>query len=212
MRVIFAPLVSDARGRFGGLVASAWRATRVVRRFEAPGNPNTALQQGVRMIFRNATRCYTCMTTRFRAAWEAYQTGKNFTGRNAFIARQVPALQGDVNLNDFVGTPGDASTLQPTIASVTPGAGSLTVAVNAPTPPAGWTITTIVAFAIRDSDWDAALQSVFSYEAEDAAAPYSIVISGLAAVLHQVRAFIVWLAPDGSTRYSACSSSTGTPT
>jgi hypothetical protein len=212
VKVIYAPLVSDARGRFGGLVMSAWRATRLARRFRAPSNPKTAPQVGVRYIFINATRSWLQQKTNERAAWVSFALGKNFTGRNSYIAKQVPALKGDTDLTDLVGTPGDASTLAPSITSVTPGAGQLTVAIGAPSAPTGWTIVKAVAFAIRDTNWSAPVTGIGHYESEDATSPYEVIITGLAALKHQVRAFLVWTAPDASTRYSASAASDGTPT
>jgi len=212
MKLSYGAVVQDARGRFGGTVHSAWRATRVLRRFRAPSNPNTTLQQEVRRIFINCTRSYLAFGTRVRAAWLAFAVGKNFTDRNHYIAVQVPRLKGKANLNDYEGTPGDPYAPMCSISSVTPGAGQLTVNCIAPTAPPGYTLTCIAAEAIRDQDWGNVIDGLAHYEAEDATPPYAIVITGLIAMLHQVRAFCVWVAPDGKTRYSLSAKSTGTPT
>ncbi|MGB8273918.1 MAG: hypothetical protein WCF16_01460, partial [Alphaproteobacteria bacterium] len=153
MKVTYAPLVSDARGRFGGLVMSAWRSARVCRRFRAPANPKTTLQLAVRRIFINSTRYFVRMKPITKAAWLSFAVGKNFQARNHLIALQVPALKTSANLVPLVGTPGDASTLMPTSISVVPGAGQLVITVGAPSAPTGWTLTSIVAFAVKDTDW-----------------------------------------------------------
>lgn len=213
MKVTYAPIVSDARGRFGGLVMSAWRATRVARRFREPANPKTTLQVAVRRIFINATRWWLANGTKTRAAWIAYAVGKNFQGRNKLIALQVPALKGDVNLNDMVGTPGDASTLAPVSMVITPGVTQLSVAVTAPSAPSGWTITEVVGFVVLDSNWSTAGIDVKQTEAFDATTPYTLLFTDLtSAALYQVRAWINWLAPDATQRYSASIAGTGTPT
>jgi len=212
MKLSYGAVVQDARGRFGGTVHSAWRATRVLRRFRAPGNPNTANQQEVRRIFINCTRSFLYFGTYVRAAWQAFAKGKNFTDRNHYVAVQVPLLKNQTNLNNYEGTPGDPYAPAPTITSVTPGSGQLTVNCGAPTAPAGYTLQGIAAEAIRDNDWSVAGVAVGHYEGWDPTSPYSIVITGLAAVLHQVRAFCVWTATGGQTRYSLSAKSTGTPT
>lgn len=212
MKLSYGAVVQDARGRFGGTVHSAWRGVRLLRRFRAPSNPKTALQVEVRRIFINCGRAWLAQQTITRAAWTTYAVGKNFTGRNKFIALQVPALKGDPALADFVGTPGDASTIAPASVTVTPGAGTLTCVVPTPTAPAGWTCTSAVVMAIQSSDWGSAGVSVAQAEGEDVTAPYSIALTGLPTVLFQVRAFYKWLAPDLSVRYSASASGSGTPT
>lgn len=212
MKVQYGPLVSDARGRFGGMVASAWRGTRMVRRFRAPKNPKTALQVEVRRIFINCMRCWQRQTTTVRAAWLAYAVGKNFVGRNHFVGAQVPVLKGKTNLNDYVGTPGDAGTLGAASITVTPSAATLTVVFNSVPTIAGWTVTKAVAYVLQDSDWGAVAPIVFQFEGEDVTSPYSVALTPLAAVLYQVRGFLVWLAPDGTTRYSISAPATGTPT
>jgi len=211
--VKYAPIVSDASGRFGGLVFSKWRATRVVRSFRAPSNPNSTDQAEVRAIFSNCGAAWLQQGTYTRLAWEAYAIGKNFLGRNAFIARQVPALQGIVNLDDYVGTPGDASTLAPVSMVVTPGATNLACAVTTPAVPSGWAIARVVAYALRDVNFAIAPATIEQKEATDATAPYAPDITGLTSQEdYNVRAFIVWTAPDSTTRYSASIAAQATTT
>lgn len=212
MIVYYGAIVADARGRFGGTVHSAWRGTRLVRVFRAPANPKTTDQLEVRRIFINLTRAWTVQGTETRAAWVSFALGKNFMGRNAMVAKQVPALNDQTDLNEMVGTPGDASTLPPVSIVVTPGAGQLAVTITEPTLPTGWTIAKCVAFAIKDSDWSTAGVDVSQTEGEDETTPFEVTLTDLSTVLYQVRAFIVWTAPDGSTRYSAALGDTGTPT
>jgi len=214
MKVTYAPLVSSASGRFGGLVASTWKGVALIRRFAPPANPNTLAQQEVRGLFKTLTKAYVTQTTKLRAAWESFASGKQFIGRNHWIALNIPLLKNDVALTDLAGTPGDASTLGPVGITVTPGVGTLTVAIAEPTLPTGWTISNAVAVCVKDNDWS----TVISYddlkwtETEDASSPYECVLASLDTVLYQVRAFLEWLAPDGTTRYSVSLASTGTPT
>ena len=213
MKLSYGAIVQDARGRFGGTVHSAWRATRLVRRFRAPANPKTAAQLEVRRIFINATRAWTVQGSRTRAAWESFSVGKNFLGRNVYIARQVPALKDQVDLAELIGTPGDASTLPPVSLVVVPGVGQLVCTVVTPTPPTGWTVTGVVCYCIKDSDWSTAGVDVTQTEGEDLETPYEITLDGaLATVLYQVAAFIIWEDPKGDARYSASLIDSDTPT
>lgn len=212
MRVLYGPLITDARGRFGGIVASAWKGTRLVRRYREPANPDTALQKEVRRIFANLTRAYVAQQTDTRAAWEAYADGKTMIGRNVMVKKQVPILNGETDCNLMVGTPGDASTIGCTHSSA-PGAGAITVTITEPSPlPTGWTITRAVAYCFKDSDWSTLGVDIKQTEGNDASSPYEVVLTGLDTVAYQVRAFLVWLAPDGTTRFSISSADQATPT
>ncbi|MBA7535227.1 hypothetical protein ES705_27480 [subsurface metagenome] len=212
MKITFAPIVSDARGRFGGLVLTAWRGVRVARRFRAPSNPKSTDQMLVRRIFQNATRAYALQNTVTRAAWVAFEAGKDFTARNAFIAKQVPALNDETDCDLMVGTPGDASTLVPTSATCTPGDTEISVAVVPPTPPTGWTVAACTSYCFLDSDWSSAPQDVTQVEATDEETPFTCLLQNLTNdVSYQVRSFITWLAPDASTRYSSAQIGQSTP-
>lgn len=212
MIVQYAPLVSEARGRFAGLVASAWRGVSVIRRYRKPANPKTADQMKVRRIFQNATRAFVLQNTETRNAWVAFAEGKDFTGRNSYIAKQVPALNDQTTLEFFVGTPGDASTLTPYTPVPTPGDGQLVVAVSTRPPPTGWTLTKVVCYCLQSTDWSGAPKIVDQVEGEDETSPYEITLTGLVNdQLYRVLAFCVWVEPGGETRYSLSSSADGTP-
>jgi len=213
VKLSYGAIVQDARGRFGGTVHSAWRATRLVRRFRKPANPKTTDQLKVRRIFLNSTRAWTVQNTETRNAWQSFALGKNFLGRNAMVAKQVPALNDQADLALFVPTPGDASTLPPVTVVATPGVGALVVVVTPPTVPTGWAITKVVAYCVKDADWsDAAVPDVNQTEAEAAVDPWECTLDTLDTVLYQSFGFVVWLAPDGTTRYSAALTHAGTPT
>lgn len=213
MKLSYGAIVQDARGRFGGTVHSAWRATRLVRRFRKPANPKTTDQLKVRRIFSNGTRAWTVQNTETRNAWQSFAVGKNFLGRNSFIGKNVPALNDQTDLVNFVPTPGDASTLPPLTVVATPGSGELVVVVTPPTAPTGWTITKVVAYCVKDDDWSAVgVPDVKQTEAEAAADPWECDLTGLETELYQTFGFVVWLAPDATTRYSASLTHAGTPT
>ena len=214
MKVTYGPIVSSASGRFGGLVASNWKGVDLIRRFRAPSNPDTVAQQEVRTAFQNLNRMFVTMQTETKAAWNSFATGRAYTGRNKFIGRNVPLIMGDANMNQFEGTPGDASTIPPVSMTVTPGVATLTVDITEPTTPTGWTLTSGQAACFEDFD-PTVLQSLADLvwtEDEDLTTPYSIALTGLNTVLYQAIGFLKWVAPDGTTRYSASLIDTGTPT
>jgi len=212
MKITYAPIISDASGRFGGMVFSKWRGVRLVRRFRKPANPQSTDQVYVRNIFRNCNIAWIRQSPNVRAAWVASAVGKDFTGRNHYISKQVPVLNDQTDMDLFIGTPGDASTTAPS--SVVSGGGDalLVVTVTPPAVPAGWAITKVHAYAIADNDWSAGTFVNGQTEAEAAAGPWECTITPLSnGTLYQIRGYIEWLAPDGSTRWSISLTDTDTP-
>lgn len=213
MSKLTGPLFSlTARGTIADAITySGWRGVQYVRTRVVPANPQTANQTEVRNIFHTLCDLWSRSPAIFREPWTANAQGQPYTDRNKLIALNIPALQGDVNMNDYVGSPGQGGAIPPASITVTPGAGQLTVDVTAPTLPPGWTITAAQVCAFIDGD--ASTPLVLTPVAdEDTSSPYSVVLTGLTTVLHQVRAWLKWAAPDGSTKYSTALADTGTPT
>ncbi|KKM03850.1 hypothetical protein LCGC14_1770320 [marine sediment metagenome] len=208
MKVTYGPIVSDARGRFGGVVASAWKGISIFRRFQAPSNPNTAAQVLVRRTFRNLNSSYVMQSALVRDSWVTFATGRPYTGRNQYIGRNVPLLMDEADANNLLATPGDASTLPPvTMALSVAVAGEVTATLTMPTVPTGWTLAGGVLAVTRDLGYASEIGNLAAlqwFEDEDIADPYDPTVTGLtAALIYQCRGFIRWTAPDGSTRYSA---------
>lgn len=207
MKITYGAIVQSAGGRFGGTVHSNWKGVQLVRRFAKPSNPNSTDQVNVRTVFRNLTRIYTLMPPYTKASWQSWVVGKQMIARNKVIGTNVPLLKSATDLAAFLPTPGDSSTLPPSDYTPSGGAGQITSTVAAPTPPAGWTIARAVLCCINASgdptgdifDADAAQM----YEGSDTTDPYAPSITGLAAGTYYTWAFLVWTAPDNSTRYSA---------
>ncbi len=206
MKVTYGPIVSSASGRFGGVVASNWKGIDLFRRFRAPSNPNTTLQQEVRVAFTNLNKMFVTMLTETKAAWNSFATGRAYTGRNQWLGRNVPLIMGDLNIDQSEGTPGDASTIPPVSMILTPAALQITVDITEPAIPTGWALTAAEACCIEDFD-PTVIQSLSSLvwtEGEDVATPFSVALTGLVAASdYQVFGFLKWLAPDGTVRYSA---------
>lgn len=206
MKITYGAIVQRASGKFGGTVHSNWKGVDVVRRFAKPSNPNSVGQQATRNAFRALTLVYLLMPASTKAAWTSWVTGKPLIARNKLLGDNVPLIAGNANMAAFLPTPGDSSTLPPVAAVPTGGAGQISVSITAPTTPAGWTLTAAWACCIVNSFDPSAPSNTATeatmHEASDASAPYAAVITGLSAGTYYTWAFLQWLAPDGSTRYS----------
>lgn len=199
-----------------GTVASAmtfskWKGIPYVRQRVIPANPNTIAQQETRSVFANASNIWKGAAALFTAPWDRFAVGQPLTGRNAFMKEFVSRLRGQPDLTAMLfapsakgGTPLDAMV-------VTPGSGSLSVAVTAPTPPTGWTLASVTAAAIIDDDPETMTDYTVTV-ADNNAEPYTVVLNGLtAASTYRVGAWPVWTRPDGSTAYGQSISDTGIP-
>lgn len=214
MAKVTAPLLAfSARGTIGKTATFAtWKGRPYGRIWVSPANPQTAAQTQTRSVFGWLQFTWKVAPPDFTAAWTEYAKGKVMTNRNAFASVNVGLLRPAADLADFIFSPGAGGGLSPLSQIVTPGAGSLTIAVTPPAPPSGWTITRVIAAAIADQDPHTG--TLYTMTAgEDLTTPYSIVLSGLtAAQLYRVGAWIEWAKPDGSVAYSPSIQSSGTPT
>lgn len=215
MSKLTGPLFSlRAAGTIGEtLTYASWKGVQYVRTRVMPNNPNTANQQEVRGAFRTLNQWWNRAPTLARAPWTAAAVGQPYTDRNALVRDNVPALQGDANMNDFVGSPGAGGAIPPlTMVMTSPGILDLTATFTQPTVPPGWTQSSVVLCVFIDGDPSPEFITTPIAD-EDNVAPYTVVnIPGLTAVVYQCRGWNVWTAPDGSTRYSIALADQFTPT
>jgi hypothetical protein len=81
-RIILGPLVSDARGKQGGLVFSRNAAGHYTRAKVSPIQPRTPLQMAIRNAMTYAAQYWRdTMTAPLRSAWEAYAKATPLTDR-----------------------------------------------------------------------------------------------------------------------------------
>lgn len=208
-----APLLSfSASGTIAKTqVYSSWRGRQYVRRYAIPSNPNTMGQQQTREVFAWLQAVWKASPTDFQAPWNGFIKGRPLTARNALTMFNVPVLRSGSTLADMIASPGSAAGIAAASMTTTPGSGSLTVAVTAPALPTGWTITEMVACAIKDQDPHSGLEYAITI-GSDSSSPYSIVLSGLtASQLYRTFAWPVWAKPDGSVAYGPSLISSGTP-
>jgi len=209
-----APLLSfGASGQIAKTVVySKWKGRGYARRHVVPANPQTTEQTLTRNNFSFLSSVWKVAPALFTAPWTLYARGKVLTDRNALVKFNLPVLRGEVDLANFVFSPGALGGLPPIAAVATPGVGQLSVAVTPPAViPTDWTIAAAVVAVIADQD----PQTGILYEitaGEDLTDPYAVVLTGLDAVLYQVGAWLRWTRPDGSIAYSPSIVTTGTPT
>lgn len=210
-----APLLSfDADGSVAKTVVySRWRGIRYARRHVVPANPRTTAQQTTRNTFATLREMWKLAPVLVIAPWNAFATGRQFLGLNAFIGENLRVVRGEPDMQNFIGSPGARGGLPPTEMTAVAGgsAGEIDVTFTTPTPPDGWTLEAAVAMAFPDQDpaVDFAGPMV---AAEVTSAPYEIVLSDLAAESHIVSGWLRWSKPNGETAYSVGITTTATPT
>jgi hypothetical protein len=202
-KITGALLSLGASGSLGKtLTFSKWRGIPYVRQHVIPSNPNTLDQQATRNVFKTLTQMWKIAGVIAISPWDAFATGRPFTGRNAFIGQNTEVLRGEVDQDLFIGSPGARGGLPLATATPTPGAGQISIAVTTPTAPTGWTLAAVQGIAFLDQDPADPFTGIIG-EAEDTSAPMdTILITGLTAGSNQYRAWAVWTKPDGSTAYS----------
>lgn len=158
----------------GALTFSSWRGIQYVRTRVIPANPNTSGQQEVRGCFTTLTEMWKRMPAGARVPWEYAARGQALTARNKHIQLNVPALQGDANLDHLVMSVATGAAVPP--ATITPadaGGQILTIACTAPTVPAGYTLEWMNMAAVLDGDPSPAIIRTTFWD-EDDSAPYTV--------------------------------------
>jgi hypothetical protein len=193
-------------------VYSKWRGQAYVRQHVIPANPKTADQMAVRNVFRFAQAIWTFMGALAIAPWNLQATGQKYTGRNKYSSLNVPALKGDADCQDIVGSPGAKGGLPPLtlVAAATAVAGELELTFTTPSAPTGWTLTSVVGVAFPDQDPATAFGQLIK-EGEDSVAKTTVTLTGLPAALCVATGWTKWSKPDSTVAYGPSLTTTGTP-
>lgn len=199
-----APLLGfQASGQIGKtIVFGTWKGQGYARQHVIPSNPQTSEQNLTRNAFSFLQASYKIAPSLFTDAWELYAKGIAMTARNAYTKFNLGFIRGETDLDNWVASPGAKGGLPAASATPTPGSGTLSVAVAAPSVlPVGWTIYSAIVSIIRDQDPSTGvLYTVKS--GEDLTSTYAVAFSGLAAGVWQYRAYLKWNRPDGTFAYS----------
>lgn len=199
-----APLLSfGGSGQIGKtMVYGSWKGRSYVRRHVIPANPQSSEQTITRNAFSFLQSVYKFAPAIVTSVWEAYASGLVLTSRNAFTKFNLPVLRGEADLDNMIISGGANGGPPPASATPTPGSGTLSIAIVAPTVlPQGWTVYSAQAAIIRDQDPDSG--TLFDILAgEDLTSTYAVAFSSLAAGVWQYRAWLKWTRPDGTFAYS----------
>lgn len=211
-----APLLSFGAG--GQLAKTAvyasWKGIPYTRRYVIPANPRTTKQVIVRDLFKTLQQMWLIMPSLGKAPFDLNAAGRPYTPANKFSSLNIKGVSTAAPLTTmdfFQGSPGAKGGLPPASLIVTPGSGTLTAAIGAPSLPPDWTITQAVGVAFLDQAPDGAFEGQIQAQF-DASAPYSLAFSGLtASSLYVVSAWFEWTRPDGTPAYSTSLTTTATP-
>ena len=193
----------------GTLTYASWKGIPYVRTLVIPSNPRTTAQVNNRNVWSTLNELYKRLGTIALAPWTASVVGQPLTARNRFLQINQPDMYDQVDMQDFTGSPGTGGA--PPATSVTPSDGTgqiLTLTFVTPTAPTGWTLTAVQGVAFEDGDPQGPITPV-PFEAEDAAAPLTIVlIDVLAAGTFVWSGWPKWEKPDGTFAYGPSISGT----
>lgn len=185
------------------MVYSKWRGINYVRQHVIPANPRTTGQVFVRNTFALLREMWKLAPDIVQAPWNAFAQGRPFTGMNKFVGENVRVLNTDLDMADFIGSPGAKGGLPPDLVALsTPMAGDIAATFTVPAPPSGWTLTAAQAMLFENQAPDGIFTGVIQAD-EDVAAPYVVTFSGLvAATEYVVTGWLKWEKPDGTFAYS----------
>lgn len=208
-----APLLSfGASGTLAKtMVYSSWKGRPYVRRHVIPANPQSTAQTLTRNAFASANSIWKILGPLGRSPWDRFATGQVLTGRNAMMGRYVSENRGETDLLSWNMSPGaKGGTPLTSVVPTSPGVNDILLTCVTPTPPTGWTVTSVVGMVIRDQD----PQTGILYETtedEDIGGLLPLLTGLTTAVLYVCGAWIKWLKPDGTIAYSVASMTTFTP-
>ena len=191
-------------------VYASWRGRQYVRRHVVPHNPRSTGQTTTRNMFKTLMASYKTAQTGFATAWIAAAKGHPFTDRNLFNRDNIHNLRGQTSFAALTFAPGNGGGLAPNTVVATPGTGQLSIAVTAPTPPTGWTVTALFAAAVISAVPASGAGALIHV---GTAASGAIVLTGLTSgTLYEVGGWVEWTKPNGQLAYGPSINTTGTPT
>jgi len=111
-KVVYGPIVQDARNHQGGTVFTRTRAGSMTRRKVSPTQPHTSCQANVRANFTGLSKAWSALSETVRAAWIAFAS--NNPVRDLFGQRIIlTGHQMYVRLNRTLATIGVAAMTNP---------------------------------------------------------------------------------------------------
>lgn len=207
MAKIRGPLLSmSATGQIGkSHVYGKWRGVGYARQLVTPANPQTTQQSFTRDLFRFLNDLYRHFGPLGLAVWEAYAAGRPMIPRNGTIKINLPNMREEVDLAQFVASPGAKG--GPALGGFTaaPGAnsGEIEVTLVAPDLPTGWTVSAGNFSIVLDQDPNLAYTGPYFEKSIATPGPYTWTFPGLgSAIDFMCSGWFVYIRPDASLAYS----------
>lgn len=213
MAVLTGPIMSlSASGTIAKtLTYASWKGIQYARTRVIPSNPQSTEQTKTRGVFAYLQDLYKFMPSIAREPWIAATVGIPMTPQNMLLQKNISILRDETTLDMLVLSPGARGGIPPVDAVVTPGSGTLTVAVTAPTAPSGWTLVSAQGVVVLDQDPHDPIAAT-PVAQEDTTSAYSLVFAGLSAgQVYQVGTWLKWLTPTLQNAYSVALRDQGTP-
>ena len=193
----------SADGQIGkSIVFARWKGVRYARRYTVGSNPRTSSQMEVRNTFKWLADLYRFAPGTFRLPWEAKVRGEPLTPVNQFIKSNLIYVRGEADLSSLAVSVPVAGGLAPASGTITGGAGSVTIAMDAPTLPTGWAVSHLVGVVITDQVPSGLFSGVVQI-GTDSTSPYSVQITGLSAGDYLGSGYFVYTRDDGALAYGA---------
>lgn len=207
MAKLTAPLLSmGARGQIGkSMVIGNWRGIDYARQYVTPANPRTTAQQANRTRFALLREMYKLAPSVVRAPWDAFASGRPFTGVNKYVGENNRLLNGQTDFAAMIMSPGANGGLPPVDVQAVDGGDNTSITVTVTVTdqlPDGWTVDGVAAAAVIDQDPTGLFTG--PYKAGFTADPGRDVDLGGFAPGDEVRAFgwVVYTKPNGAKAYS----------
>jgi len=88
-KLIYSPLISDARNKIGDVVFSRWKGTPYARQRVTPANPKTPDQQAQRTALANCVAMWQSLAQKIKDAWKRAASAASISGFNAWTSANV---------------------------------------------------------------------------------------------------------------------------
>jgi hypothetical protein len=182
MALVSGPLLSmRASGQIGkSVVFSKWKGRQTARAYVIPSNPQSAAQTEVRTTFQWVHDLYKSLGADAQAAWILKAAQMQITAMNAFTGVNVPLCRASTDAHEvqfICEVNGGPTAAAP---ALTPGSGTISATLTAPTLPTGWTIDKAIFLCLKSVDPHGEMEAMPIVSITDASSPYSASFTGLA--------------------------------
>lgn len=184
------------------LTYANWKGIAYGRTRVIPANPQSSSQTQTREVFAFLQEYYKFAPAIAREPWIAAVTGIPMTEINMVLSKNISPLRTQTDLDLMVLSPGAKGGIPPASITPTPGSGTMSVAVTAPSLPTGWTIAAAQGVMVLDQDPHDPIEAS-PVAVEDTTASYTLAFSGLtSSVVYQLGVWLKWNTPSNDIAYS----------